>query len=154
MIYSRHIRNVLFSIVLLFSECSSFSPPNLPQTSTSLSAESSSTSSSWSEKAKQWAVTGVLSASLILGTNNVAPAMAAETAVKVDTKPKVEVTVDTGNLVRTLDYFEGDMKKTMGAVTAPPPGTVIAPKVDTPEQVTKAPEAVVVTPEQIFQLRL
>jgi hypothetical protein len=81
--------------------------------------------SSTFQKAKQWAAAGVLGASLVLGTH-AAPAI----AVTSDST-KIEVNVETDYLVRALDYFEGDVKKTMGAVVRAPGSSV---RIDPPQE--------------------
>ena len=67
--------------------------------------------------------------------------------MEVADQAKVEVTVDTDNLVRTLDYFEGDMKKTMGAVTAPPPSVAVEAGKESENTAAAAEDVVVEAPE-------
>ena len=80
---------------------------------------------SWNDKAKRWVAASMLGASLVLGTN-ISPVSAATTTEKTT----IEVSVETDYLVRALDYFGGDMKKTMTAIVRAPTSTI---KIEPPE---------------------
>jgi hypothetical protein len=105
---------------LLVPGCSSLSSNQKPRTPLH-----ESSTLPWGQKAKQWAAAGLLGASLVLGTN-AAPATALTSA-----PTKIEVNVETDYLVRALDYFDGDVKKTLGAVVRAPGSSV---RIDPPEE--------------------
>jgi hypothetical protein len=76
------------------------------------------------EKAKGWVVASILGATLMLGPG-VDPAMAAS-----GDRTKIELDVETDYLVRVLEYFDGDMKRALGAIVRSPFSNV---RIDPPE---------------------
>ena len=87
-------------------------------------AEFKSGMTAWKQKATQLTAAGMLGASLLFGAD-INPAQAA-----TKERTTITVTVDTDYLVRALDYFGGDMKKTMTGIVRAPGSTL---RIDPPE---------------------
>ena len=92
---------------------------------------------SLNDQIKQWTTTTALGISLAVGSMGIGgggvvvePANAAVTSVTTE-RTTIELNVETDYLVRVLNYFDGDMKRTLGAVVRSPYSSV---SIDPPNQ--------------------